>query len=1066
MKKYLLLLILVFLPMWICAEPVDVETARQNATEFIRNHSSARGKDMMPANKPLRLLHTQRQENDDAPTLYVFGNEGDDGYVVIAGDDAAVAPVLGYSKTGRFDADSIPCNIRYWLGEYSRQLAFARKVTSSIKQAPSNAPRESIAPLITTKWHQHAPFNNLCPTDPYFGEKSVTGCFATAMAQIMYYHKWPEQGVGSHSYEWEGQTLTADFGATTYQWNKMKDTYDVDDEDPDDAVATLMYHCGVASGIQYSLYGSAAWMNGDEHNLLVNYFNYSHSATQIWADKAKMLDAILYKELSAMRPVFFAGGGHAFICDGYDNGYFHFNFGWGGGSDDYYLLSAITPGYYDFSSDIYIIYSIQKPGKEYAVDNLLYELFPDNTAHLVQGNTENENIIVPSHIEVNGQDFEVTEIGNRAFADCSSLISISIPNSVTSIGDAAFSGCYLLGSIDNTITIPNSIQCINSSTFEGCYNMYSVSIPNSVTSIGNRAFANCSKLTSLTIPNSVTSIGDDAFYSCDGLTSIQIESGNTIYDSREDCNAIIETATNSLIRGCRNTVIPNSVISIGDRAFEECMSLTSLTIPNSVTSIGEKAFYCCYSLASIDIPNSVRSIGIRAFDHCDHMTSVTISNSVTSLPLFVFRNCLSLASVTIPSSVTSISEGAFQFCSSLTSIVVPKNVTYIGEAAFSTGGGGISSNLASIHVESGNTVYDSREDCNAIIETASNTLIAGCKNTVIPNSVTNISDQAFSGSSGLTSIIIPNRVKSIGWCSFSHCYSMTDFYCLANVPNTNEFAFFDTNVEDATLHVPTPFVEVYKSAEPWKNFGNIVALPAEMDLISGDVTGSGNVDVQDATIIVNFILGKESSDEYDFSLADMNNDGEVDVFDVTAILNVILSNGSNSALARSFTRQDEERESISLTTEGNGWLLGIDSPERFTSFQFDVEVPQGVDLLDVEWNAQNGHMLQFAKNGENHYAVVAISMASKPLPAFNDALLRLHLSDNGEIRVDNVLFVTPDGKAARFNGVMTGMTNCINGLSNIKGVQIYDISGHRLNTKCEQLSKGVYIINNKKVVIR
>ena len=179
-----------------------------------------------------------------------------------------------------------------------------------------------------------------------------------------------------------------------------------------------------------------------------------------------------------------------------------------------------------------------------------------------------------------------------------------------------------------------------------------------LTSIGGMAFKGCKKLKSVTIPNSVTSIGDLAFEGCSSLKSIKVRNGNPIYDSRENCKAIIETATNTLIAGCQNTIIPNSVTSIGESAFSGCYSLTSITIPNSVTSIGYMAFEGCSSLTSITIPNSVTSIGYRAFRDCSNLTSITIPNSVTSIGNWAFYDCSNLTSVTVPSH-TKIGTDAF-----------------------------------------------------------------------------------------------------------------------------------------------------------------------------------------------------------------------------------------------------------------------------------------------------------------------------------------------------------------------------------------------------------------------
>ena len=226
----------------------------------------------------------------------------------------------------------------------------------------------------------------------------------------------------------------------------------------------------------------------------------------------------------------------------------------------------------------------------------------------------------------------VTSIGKQAFYLCEGLTSVSIPNSVTSISQKAFEACSGLTSVN----IPNSLKWIEKGTFAGCKNLTSITIPNSVTYIGKEAFKSCSGLTSLTIPNSVTSIDSQAFEGCSGLTSIVVEEGNSEYDSRDNCNAIIETSTNQLILGCQNTKIPNSVTSIGERAFYGCSGLTSIAIPSSVTTIEWYAFYRCSKLTSVTIPNSVTSIGYDAFESCFNLTSVTIPNSVTSIKSFAF----------------------------------------------------------------------------------------------------------------------------------------------------------------------------------------------------------------------------------------------------------------------------------------------------------------------------------------------------------------------------------------------------------------------------------------------
>ena len=233
------------------------------------------------------------------------------------------------------------------------------------------------------------------------------------------------------------------------------------------------------------------------------------------------------------------------------------------------------------------------------------------------------------------------EYGWGVLANINDLEKVIILSEITEFGEAPFEGCKNLKSVE----LPNTLTKISNYAFSGCTNLTSIKIPSSVTRISSSVFSGCTNLTSVTIPSSVTSIDGSVFYGCANLTNIEVDEANAIYDSRENCNAIIKTSTNELIRGCKNTTIPSSVTSIGSSAFSGSTGLTSVTIPDVVISIGSTAFYGCTGLTSITIPNGVTSIGYNTFYGCTNLTSIVIPSSVKSIGNYTFYDCTSLKDV-------------------------------------------------------------------------------------------------------------------------------------------------------------------------------------------------------------------------------------------------------------------------------------------------------------------------------------------------------------------------------------------------------------------------------------
>ena len=268
-------------------------------------------------------------------------------------------------------------------------------------------------------------------------------------------------------------------------------------------------------------------------------------------------------------------------------------------------------------------------------------------------------------------------IGENTFSGCK-IEALSLPTSIEEIGDYAFSSCSSLLSV----SLPDGLTTIGNSAFSYCTKLTNVIIPNSVTSIGSGAFSSCSGLSSIIIPSSVTSIGSGAFSYCGGLDSFVVEEGNEVYDSRDNCNALIETATNSLVRGTKNTIIPISVTSIGASAFSSLKELSDITIPNSIISIGNSAFYDCSGLTNISIPDGVVSIEAYTFYGCSSLTSISIPSSVTSIGESAFYGCRNLRTIFIPEGVTSINYYAFQYCKALESVSLPSSISSIQSGAF------------------------------------------------------------------------------------------------------------------------------------------------------------------------------------------------------------------------------------------------------------------------------------------------------------------------------------------------------------------------------------------------
>lgn len=561
------------------AQPVSEEQAGSIALQFL----SGSGSSMKAASRGVQTLevaYTAQTGSDN--DFYVFNRQGG-GFVIVSADERTAKPVLAYSYEGSFDADNIPPAQEDILSGYRQQIDYARKYLDPVSEGLKNSSPAGtviVEPLIKTKWNQVEPYNKLCPTVD--GRKTAAGCVACAMAQIMNYWHWPERGHGSHRNVLDN-TLYVDFNESVYDWCNMALTYTADSSQVKiDAVSKLMYDCGMSVDMDYPINGTYSSLVPPA---LMAYFNYSSKARYIPRNQTANWDSVIAAELDAGRPVFYRGvsenGGHGFVCDGYDSeGYFHFNIGWGGKGDGFYLTDAVNvkDGYY-FNTRQEAIIGIYPDYDDKCRDgDGVCQLDEDGCAVLydVVRSTDSIDIIIPDSTVIDGVVYPIKKIADFSFYQ----------------NDKYCSG----------VTIPETVEII-----------------------GSGAFYSFQRLSNVSIPASVKEIGAAAFSHTNSPKKIIVSDSNTFYYSPEGSNVIIETSTGRLVQGCNYSVIPSEgVTAIGENSFDGLDSLTVVRLPESVSQIEDDAFADCPNLESVYMGGGINRIGERAFSGCGKLTDVFI----------------------------------------------------------------------------------------------------------------------------------------------------------------------------------------------------------------------------------------------------------------------------------------------------------------------------------------------------------------------------------------------------------------------------------------------------------
>lgn len=354
MKRNIILSVaLLFAAIALQAAPITSKQAAKNAQTFLYGKSN-----MKFSTAPIKMVTS----DSGIQPYYVFNIGDNGGYVIVAGDDAAY-PIFGYSRKGHFDVNNMPDNMKMWLDAYAADMKKIQKMNLPAYKEPETRAEEwaAIPQLLTSQWNQMYPYNNMCPKFEGDPDYRPTGCVATAMAQVMYYHKWPVDATTSipgYSYNdepaWGGDGTKKTIEAiepTVFNWDAMRDVYDYySEKESEDAVAELMMYAGHSVQMMYGVEASGAYSENIV-TALKKYFGYKNTAKIIYRDLFKTQDewnAIMYNELVENRPILYSGvtkdnAGHQFVCDGYEDGFFHINWGWGGMSDGFFKLEILDP---------------------------------------------------------------------------------------------------------------------------------------------------------------------------------------------------------------------------------------------------------------------------------------------------------------------------------------------------------------------------------------------------------------------------------------------------------------------------------------------------------------------------------------------------------------------------------------------------------------------------------------------------------------------------------------------------------------------------------------------------
>ena len=922
------------------AAHVDLTAAQSQATQFLASRHAGRLMSQAPS---MQLAHVERSAAlVTACDYYVFNASDGSAFVIVSGDDRAVA-VLGYGD-GAIDLSKVPCNMQWWLDQYKEQMEYLISHPGmQVESAPEiTADDNTVMPMLSCNWSQSEPYYNHCPV--VNGEHCVTGCVATAMAQVMYYWRFPASCSSLAGYTTRGSTsaprvAVEPLPGTYFVWDDMLDSYLVNyTAEQADAVATLMRYCGQSVSMSYGVDGSGAYVESQLNGMkFMGYTGMSHVHRRSYS-RSNWISTI-NTEMKAGRPILYSGsdpgGGHAFVLDGMRDGLFHINWGWAGTGNGYFAMDAFNVRGYEFNGSQEMIIRIT-PG---IVDNVRsdYDFEKDGIFYRIEGdeaivtycdtryNSYSGDVTVPSRVAEGGNQYRVTSVGPRAFRNCLYLTDVTLPDEIESIGDQAFANCLNLERIDlprnlktigeyafeectalRTVSVSGALQRVESKAFHQCnalqevlvedlepwYNIYFVDVTSNPLYFAHRMIVDGTPVEHIVVPGSVTEIGRCVFAGFSELQSVELSDGVQVVGNGAFCYC----------DGLHTVIMSGTTTEVKRMGFYGCSSLERLQLSESLTTIGEYAFDGCKSLTSLVMPSLLTDIGASAFHNCTALSSVQVNHGLRSIGDDAFLDCTGLNRVDTENledwcnisfgndyaNPLRLARHLYLNGEELTDIHIPASVTHVRNHTFAGASQVTSVTLGNQVTDIGINAFGSCKNLTQVamgkrvksIGSRAFNYCTSLERIVLGDGVKHLADSAFYFCTGLRNVTLGNGLTSIGKRVFFMCDAIDTLVCRAFTPPVVDGTTAFFTYS-SLLMVPEGCETDYQKADVWKRFTNIVGVDI---VITGDVNGDREVNIADVNGMIDVILMGSGVGEH----LDVNGDGEINIADINALIDMIL----------------------------------------------------------------------------------------------------------------------------------------------------------------------------------